>query len=64
MRQLVDGDFTADRAEWIIRRYEELRMQMLEAQHAAERSGEPVGLNEIAGQVALHHGGPRPGARR
>lgn len=53
LRGLVDSGFAVDRAEWIIRRYEELRMQTLEARYGAERSGRPVDLDEIAAQVRL-----------
>lgn len=33
--------FTSDRAEWLERRVDELRLEMLEAQHEAARRGEP-----------------------
>jgi hypothetical protein len=40
--QLLAEGFAPDRAEWIIRRTEELRMQALQAQYDAQRGGRPV----------------------
>ena len=40
--QLIAQGFAPDRAEWIIRRTEELRMQALQAQYDAQRGGRPV----------------------
>jgi membrane-associated protease RseP (regulator of RpoE activity) len=39
--RLVDGGFTPERAQWIVRRAAELRMQALQARYDAERKGEP-----------------------
>ena len=40
--QLIAQGFAPDRAEWIVRRTEELRMQALQAQYDAQRGGAPV----------------------
>lgn len=40
--QLIAAGFAPDRAEWIIRRTEELRMHALQAQYDAQRGGRPV----------------------
>jgi hypothetical protein len=40
--RLVAAGFAPDRADWIIRRTEELRMEALQAQYDAQRSGRPV----------------------
>lgn len=40
--RLAAQGFAPDRAEWIIRRTEELRMQALQAQYDAQRGGRPV----------------------
>jgi hypothetical protein len=40
--RLVAAGFAPDRAAWIIRRTEELRMEALQAQYDAQRSGRPV----------------------
>jgi membrane-associated protease RseP (regulator of RpoE activity) len=40
--QLVAAGFAPDRADWIIRRTEELRMEALQAQYDAQRGGQPV----------------------
>ena len=40
--RLTAQGFAPDRAEWIIRRTEELRMQALQAQYDAQRGGRPV----------------------
>jgi hypothetical protein len=42
VEQLIAQGFAPDRAEWIIRRTEELRMQALQAQYDAQRGGRPV----------------------
>ena len=39
---LVAGGFPPDRAEWIYRRTQELRMQTLQAQYDARREGRPL----------------------
>jgi hypothetical protein len=39
---LVAGGFAPDRAEWIYRRTQELRMQALQAQYEARREGRPL----------------------
>jgi hypothetical protein len=44
--QLVANGFAPDRAEWIIRRTEELRMQALQAQYDARRGGRPAEMGE------------------
>ncbi len=41
MQRFVDAGFTVARAEWIEQRTAELRMQQLEAQYEAARSGDP-----------------------
>jgi S1-C subfamily serine protease len=38
---LIDAGFPPDRAEWLDRRSEELRMQSLQAQYEATREGRP-----------------------
>ncbi len=40
--RLVAAGFSPDRADWIIRRTEELRMETLQAQYDAQRGGRPV----------------------
>jgi hypothetical protein len=40
--RLVAAGFAPDRADWIIRRTEELRMEALQAQYDAQRGGRPV----------------------
>jgi membrane-associated protease RseP (regulator of RpoE activity) len=40
--RLIANGFAPDRAEWIIRRTEELRMAALQAQYDAQRGGRPV----------------------
>lgn len=40
LERFVEVGFTRDRAEWIERRVGELRLEALEAQHEAERTGE------------------------
>jgi PDZ domain len=49
--QLVAEGFAPDRAEWLVRRTEELRMQALQAQYDAQRSGRPV--DPAAGMQSL-----------
>jgi hypothetical protein len=49
--QLIAQGLAPDRAEWIIRRTEELRMQALQAQYDAQRGGRPVA--PVAGEQAL-----------
>jgi hypothetical protein len=49
--QLIGEGFAPDRAEWIIRRTEELRMQALQAQYDAQRGGRPVA--PVAGEQSL-----------
>jgi len=39
---LIQAGFAPDRAEWIIRRTQELRMQQMQAQYEAQREGRPV----------------------
>lgn len=49
--RLVAEGFAPDRAEWLMRRTEELRMQALQAQYDAQRGGRPVDAG--AGEQAL-----------
>jgi hypothetical protein len=42
VERLIAEGFAPDRAEWITRRTEELRMEALQAQYDAERDGRPV----------------------
>lgn len=42
VERLVAAGFSPDRAEWIDRRTQELRMQALQAQYDAQRDGRPV----------------------
>jgi hypothetical protein len=44
--QLIANGFAPDRAEWLIRRTEELRMQTLQAQYDARREGRPAEMGE------------------
>jgi membrane-associated protease RseP (regulator of RpoE activity) len=47
VQSLIAAGFTADRAEWITRRTEELRMEALQAQYDAQRGGRPVQPAEL-----------------
>jgi hypothetical protein len=49
--QLIAEGFAPDRAEWLVRRTEELRMQALQAQYDAQRNGRPV--DPAAGMQSL-----------
>ncbi len=40
--RLVEGGFSPDRADWIVRREDELQMAAMQAQFEARRSGEPI----------------------
>lgn len=40
--RLVEGGFSPDRADWIVRREDELEMAAMQAQFEARRSGEPI----------------------
>jgi hypothetical protein len=51
VEQLIAQGFAPDRAEWIIRRTEELRMQALQAQYEAQRTGRPA--DPAAGEQSL-----------
>ena len=55
VEQLMAAGFAPDRAEWINRRSQELRMEALEAQYEARRAGnpEPAGLGEGALRAEL-----------
>lgn len=55
IEQLVAAGFAPDRAQWINRRSQELRMQALQAQYEARREGrpEPAGLGEGALRTEL-----------
>jgi hypothetical protein len=48
--QLIANGFAPDRAEWIIRRTEQLRMEALQAQYDARRDGRPVEM-DASGQT-------------
>ncbi len=43
--QLIANGFAPDRAEWIVRRTEQLRMEALQAQYDARRDGRPVEMD-------------------
>jgi len=51
VEQLIAEGFAPDRAEWLVRRTEELRMQALQAQYDAQRSGRP--MDPVAGLQSL-----------
>ena len=51
VEQLISEGFAPDRAEWLVRRTEELRMQALQAQYDAQRSGRP--MDPAAGMQTL-----------
>jgi len=51
VEQLIANGFAPDRADWIIRRTEELRMEALQAQYDARRGGRPVEMG--AGEQTL-----------
>ena len=51
VEQLIAQGFAPDRAEWIVHRTEELRMQALQAQYDAQRGGRPVA--PTAGEQSL-----------
>lgn len=55
VEQLVAAGFAPDRADWINRRSQELRMEALQAQYEARRAGspEPAGLGESALRAEL-----------
>jgi hypothetical protein len=55
LEQLVAAGFSPDRAEWIERRTQELRMEALQAQYEARRDGrpEPSGLGDGALRAEL-----------
>jgi hypothetical protein len=42
VERFIAAGLSADRAQWIVRRTEELSMQMLQAQYDAARTGEPL----------------------
>jgi hypothetical protein len=42
VERLIEGGFSPDRAEWINRRVQELRVQQMQAQYEATREGRPV----------------------
>ncbi|HJR69110.1 MAG TPA: PDZ domain-containing protein, partial [Gammaproteobacteria bacterium] len=42
VERLIAGGFAPDRAEWINRRVQELRMQQMQAQYQATRGGQPL----------------------
>jgi hypothetical protein len=53
VEQLVAGGFPPDRAEWINRRSQELRMQTLQAQYDATREGRPLEPGTAPGERML-----------
>jgi hypothetical protein len=54
LERLLAAGFSADRAEWITRRAEELRMQALQAQYEARREGTPfVAGAALSGEQTL-----------
>ena len=55
LEQLVAGGFSPDRAEWINRRTQELRMESLQAQYDATREGRPPNAAELAGERTLRN---------
>ena len=55
VQRFVAAGISADRAQWIVRRTEELRMEALQAQYEAARSGEPLQERlPLSGGDALH----------
>jgi hypothetical protein len=52
LARFVEAGFTAERAEWIERRTEELEVQAMQAQYEAQRTGQPV-QGQIDPQRAL-----------
>ena len=50
---LVAGGFLPDRAEWIYRRTQELRMQTLQAQYEARREGRPDSVSPFGEETTL-----------
>jgi len=53
VERLIAGGFSPDRAEWIDRRTQELRMQALQAQYDAQRDGRPIEPGTVLGERAL-----------
>jgi hypothetical protein len=53
VEQLIAGGFAADRAEWINRRSQELRMQALQAQYAAMREGRAFEPGTVLGNEGI-----------
>jgi membrane-associated protease RseP (regulator of RpoE activity) len=53
VERLIAGGFSPDRAEWIDRRTQELRMQALQAQYDAQRDGRPFEPGTAGGERAL-----------
>lgn len=51
---LIQAGFAPDRAEWIIRRTQELRVEQMQAQYEAQREGRPVDP-ALAGDGALRN---------
>lgn len=52
LERFVEAGFTRERAEWVMRRTEELEVQAMQAQYEAQRSGQP-GAAPIDPQRAL-----------
>jgi hypothetical protein len=53
IERLIAGGFSPDRAAWIDRRTQELRMQALQAQYDAQRDGRPFEPGAAGGERAL-----------
>jgi hypothetical protein len=53
VEQLIAGGFAADRAEWINRRSQELRMQTLQAQYSAMREGRTFEPGTVLGNEGV-----------
>ncbi len=51
--RLVSGGFTPQRAQWLLERTEELRMQALQAMYDARREGRPVDQATFADEQSL-----------
>lgn len=51
--RLVEGGFAPDRADWIVRREDELQMAAMQAQFEARRSGEPFNRLDAAFNPAV-----------
>lgn len=52
LQALTDAGFSASRADWIVRRESELRMQAMQERFEAMRSGEPVNPYRLQGSAS------------